>query len=298
MLQDNHRSRAIGFLLLLVTLCLVLLAACNPINKSSGNANNGTAIAVVVQTVNAGATSVSKSPTASPGANGESYERIIRFSGQEWNVKSSNMSVGPGPNYFSNSAESVWVDERGQLHLKLIRKDGRWYCAEVVTRESLGYGSYQFKISSRTEILDKYVVLGLFTWDTTAPQFNYREIDIELSKWGEDADLNAQFVVQPWDRSGHRHRFAIDPQADTSTHIFVWSPKHVEFLSFLGGTQSPDSNNIVAQWSYTSTGIPPAGSNTNTRVNLWLIGGHPPSNGKEIEVVISSFDFIPQAPTK
>mgnify|MGYP001595134332 CR=1 FL=1 len=298
MFQDNHRSQAMSLLLLIIALCLLLLTACGQVNKSSDNTTNGTAIAAAVQTVNAGATPKSALPTASSGVNGESYDRIIKFSGQEWKVKSSNKSVGPGPNYFSNSLESVWVDESGLLHLKMIRKDGKWYCAEVVTAEPLGYGSYQFKISSGAASLDKYAVLGLFTWDTTAPQFNYREIDIELSRWGEEAGLNAQFVVQPWDHSGNRHRFAIDPQADSSTHIFVWSPKSVQFLSFLGGAQSPNPNNIVEQWSYTSTDTPPAGGSANARINLWLIGGHPPSDGKEIEIVLSSFEFIPQALTK
>lgn len=296
--QDNHRNRAMRLLLFTVALCLLLLTACRQVNRSVDNTTKGTAIAAVVQTVNARATSISASPTTSSGVDGEYYDRIIRFSGQAWKVKSSNKTVGPGPNYFSNSPESVWVDESGQLHLKLISKDGRWYCAEVVTTEPLGYGSYQFKILSGAASLDKYAVLGLFTWDTTAPQFNYREIDIELSRWGEDAGLNAQFVVQPWDHSGNRHRFAIDPQADSSTHIFVWSPKSVQFLSFLGGVQSPDPNNIVAQWFYTGTDVPPAGGSTNARVNLWLISGHPPSDGREIEIVLSSFEFIPQAPTK
>ncbi len=302
MFQDNHRSRAMSLLLITVALCLLLLTACGQVNKSSDNSTNATVIAAVVQAVNARATLVSPSPTALPStlssANGESFDRIIKFSGQEWKVKFSNELVGPGPNYFSDSPESVWVDESGQLHLKVIYKDGSWYCAEVVTAQSLGYGSYQFKISSGAASLDKNVVLGLFTWDTMAPQFNYREIDVELSRWGEETDLNAQFVVQPWEQSGNRYRFAIDPQADSSTHIFVWSPESVQFLSLLGDAQSPEPNNIIEQWSYTGTGIPPADDSANARINLWLFGGQPPFDGKEMEIVLSSFEFIPQALTK
>jgi len=299
-----------SLMLLTSALCLMLLISCGQVNESADSTANKTAIAATVQAVNARTATVSASPTALPtvlpiasptissGVNRESYDRIIRFSGQDWKVKSSNTPVGPGPNLFSNSPESVWVDESGQLHLKLIRKGDRWYCAEVVTVEPLGYGSYQFKISSGAANLDKYAVLGLFTWDTTAPQFNYREIDIELSRWGEEEGLNAQFVVQPWDRSGNRHRFAIDPQADSSTQLFVWSPMSVGFLSFLGSAQSPNPNDIIEQWSYTGADTPPAGGPTNARINLWLIGGHPPSDENEIEIVLSSFEFIPQAPTK
>jgi hypothetical protein len=192
----------------------------------------------------------------------------------------------------------VWVDDNAQLHLKMIHKDGKWYCAEVVTAEPVGYGSYQFKIASGAASLDKYAVLGLFTWDTKAPQFNYREIDIELSSWADKTGLNAQFVVQPWDHTGNRHRFTVDPQADSSTHIFTWSPQSVQFLSFLGSAQTPDPNFIVQRWSYTGKDTPPAGGSVNARINLWLIGGHPPSDGKEIEIVLSSFEFIPQPVSK
>jgi len=73
------------------------------------------------------------------------------------------------------------------------------------------------------------------------------------------------------DRSGNRHRFAIDLQADSSTQLFVWTPKSVQFLSFLGSAQSPDPNKIVEQWSYTGAAVPPAGGPTNARINLWLL---------------------------
>ena len=319
--QANHPGQVMLRRLLSVAICLLLLAACGQVNRSTDNTANSTAIAGTLQAINAQATAIIAGtqqamdaqatpviasptaltgvlPTASPDIAGESFDRIIRFSGQEWRVKSSNTPVGPGPNYFSNSPESVWVDESGQLHLKLIHKDDRWYCAEVVTAEPLGYGSYQFKISKGAAGLDKNAVLGLFTWDTTAPQFHNREIDIELSRWGEEQGLNTQFVVQPWDRSGNRHRFAIDPQVDSSTQLFVWSPDNVQFLSFVGSAQSPLPNDILEQWSYTGSDTPPAGGPTNARINLWLLSGQPPSDGNEIEIVLVSFVFIPQALAK
>src|SRR5574341_1745935 len=41
------------------------------------------------------------------------YPRQISFSGYMWNVKKSNGRVGPGPNYFSDSTQNVWVDLSG-----------------------------------------------------------------------------------------------------------------------------------------------------------------------------------------
>src|SRR6266852_8102374 len=38
------------------------------------------------------------------------YPDRISWAGRTWQVKSSQSKVGPGPNYFSASAENVWVD--------------------------------------------------------------------------------------------------------------------------------------------------------------------------------------------
>lgn len=300
MFLNSRRSRSTSSFLFTVVLGLQLLTACDTLKTRPDSAKSGTGMEALVQTADPCATpaSISPIPTISSRAGNESYDRVIKFSGREWKAKSSNAPVGPGPNYFSNSSESVWVDPGGQLHLKLVRNEDKWACAEVVTAEPLGYGSYQFRIARGAASLDRDAVLGLFTWDTTAPQFDYREIDIELSRWGEEGNLNAQFVVQPWDHPGNRHRFAIDSQADSSTQVFVWSAESVQFRSFVGDAQSPDPNALVEQWSYTGMDTPPEGGSVNARINLWLIGGQPPSDGTESEIVLSSFDFTPQAPAK
>src|SRR5205823_12143915 len=101
----------------------------------------------------------------------------------QWIVKKSTRDrVGPGPNYFSDSEENVRVDEAGQLHLLVTRRNDRWYAAEVVSRGSLGYGKYIFSLTGPGERLNENMVLGLFTW-SNAPDFDHREIDIEFSRW-------------------------------------------------------------------------------------------------------------------
>jgi hypothetical protein len=94
---------------------------------------------------------------------------------------SENTKVGPGPNYFSGRGVRVEADG---LHLRAEVQDGRLYCAELVSVESCGFGTYEFKIGTDTTRLDSnlVLVLGLFTW-SDAPAYNHREIDIELSRW-------------------------------------------------------------------------------------------------------------------
>jgi hypothetical protein len=211
--------------------------------------------------------------------------RTIEFSGYTWRVKESSSPAGPGPNYFSDKEEDVWVDAEGQLHLKIVQRDGRWYSTEVISTVSLGYGKYVFTTSSPVDKLNQNAVLGLFTWDDTAPQYNYREIDIEFSRWGEDNGQNSQYVVQPWDHAGNRYRFDSLLEGEYSTHSFEWSPTSIEF-------SSSDSGAEFQTWSYTGPDIPPAGDE-NARINLWLLNGMPPSDGQEVEVIIKSFEFIP-----
>ncbi len=128
-------------------------------------------------------------------------------------------------------------------------------------------------------------MLGFFTWDDAAPQNHYSEIDIEFSRWGEDTALNTQYVVQPWDVSGNRLRFALELSGAESSHRFDWQPESIQF-------ESRDGDGTVLQsWSYANAAnILPAGGG-NARINLWLFNGQAPSDGKEVEVVIKSFKF-------
>lgn len=215
--------------------------------------------------------------------------RTLSFSGQEWIVKSSVEPVGPGPNYFSDSTDNVWVDGEGKLHLKITQRNGVWYCAEVISVVNFGYGTYRFYTDSRIDQLDQNVVLGLFTWDDD-PAYHHREIDIEFSKWGQDVNENAQFVVQPWDTSGNMHRFNIELTGLYSTHSFAWNPGEVFFQCAHGHYATPPATHIIESWSYTGPDNPPPG-NENARLNLWLYQGVPPSDAQEAEVIISKFEF-------
>jgi len=222
----------------------------------------------------------------------EAIFREIEFSGRTWRVKASESPVGPGPNYFSDREEDVWVDGDGRLHMSIVYRDGRWYCTEVISSESLGHGVYTFTLSSRVDTLDKNAVLGLFTWDDAAPEYNYREIDIEFARWGAETGDNAQYVVQPWDHAGNLHRFELELPGDLSTHSFDWRATTVQFSSFQGRGSPPAPGDEDQSWLYSGPDVPPEGEE-NARINLWLVNGHPPSDGQRVEVIVDSFDFLP-----
>ncbi len=227
--------------------------------------------------------------------------RTIEFSGYEWMVKFSNTPVGPGQNYFSGSEENVWVDEQGQLHLKITERDGKWECAEVYTTESLGYGEYTFYVASRVDQLDKNVVAGLFTWDDV-PEYNHREIDIEFSRWGDENNDNLLYTVQSGvlpNPPENYDSFNMALNGDFSTHSFVWESNRISFQSLHGHYDSPpDPMYIINSWNYFGDDNPIPG-NEKVHINLWLIDtngdgiGDPPSDGQEAEIIIKGFEYVP-----
>ena len=226
-----------------------------------------------------------------PGANApaikprpESHMKTLQFSGYDWLVKTSDHRVGPGPNYFSDSADNVFTDAQGQLHLRITEREGRWFCAEVISISSFGYGTYRFYLDTKAESVDPQAVLGMFTWNDD-PAYAHREIDIEISRWGRANNQNAQFVVQPYTRPQNIVRFQMPPALSSSVHSFSWKPDNVF-------SQSTTVDQAVIQQHTFTKDIPRAGGE-NARINLWLFAGRPPTNGKPIEVVISKFEFTP-----
>ena len=217
------------------------------------------------------------------------YTQVIAFSGSNWLVKASeNKAVGPGPNYFSG--QNVWVRD-AELHLRISERDGRWYSAEIVSAASFGFGTYRFRIQSDVADLDPNVVLGLFTWSDD-PSFSHREIDIEVSRWGDPGGRNAQCVVQPYDKPGAVVRFEVPASLKNPIYAFTWTPEAVT-CEIADADERPKSDPPPFRFAHRFTnGIPPAGGE-NARINLWQLGGQSPARGRSQEVVIAGFRFIP-----
>jgi hypothetical protein len=229
-------------------------------------------------------------PTASPAQS--STERIISFSGYDWSVRKTQLTEGPGPNYFSDSSDNAWVDELGQLHLKITNRNGVWYCSSIATLKTLGYGKYKFYTASRVDQLPDNVVLGLFTWDD-APDYNHREIDIEFAKWGYPTGTNTDYVVQTSAKVNNYTSSKTLLSGDYSTHTFDWSAAKIDFQSYYGHySVVPDSSYIISSWSYTGKEIPVTG-NEKVMINLWNNQGLAPP--QETEVIIKKFEFIAAA---
>jgi peptidoglycan/xylan/chitin deacetylase (PgdA/CDA1 family) len=230
-------------------------------------------------------------------------QTTINFAGKTWNVKSGQ--GGPGnavgiPNNWSNTTENVWVDSEGKLHLRITKRNGEWYCAEIFSQQSFGRGKYTFYIEGRPDLFEEHVVLGLFTYldidgdDNIEVAEGDGEIDIEFSKWGNvSSSFNTQYVLQPCDWTEETlDRFFMDLNGEYSTHYFVWDQDEVRFTSIHGHYDEPPNNDYLI-WNATISGANvPTPSDEKVHLNLWLYKGYPPTDDP-IEIVISDFQFEP-----
>ena len=219
-------------------------------------------------------------------------DALLPFAGRGWVRRDSRCPAGPGPNYFS--PENVFVDGAGRLHLALTpRAQGGWAGGEVWLPAPLGHGEYRIHTIGRIDLLDPQAVFGIFTWDRDAPPA-YRELDIELSRWGNAGDPNnAQFVVQPPSGADNPHRFPIDLDDGDSalTHVIDWQPGSVTFAVYHGHHFGAlPAAELIEQHTVSDASVPTAGD-AAFRLNLWLANGQPPQSGLAQEVVVSYFAF-------
>lgn len=225
-------------------------------------------------------------------------DKSIEFSGYRWRMKSGGL-FGPGNNYFSDSKENVWVDARGWLHLRITQREGKWYCPEIVLEKALGYGNYIFRTVGRVDQLDSNVILGFFLWEYKknyegADKINVaNEFDIEFGTWKDPNRLPGQFICQPWNKAGNESHFAIRLKSNSSksSHAFQWGPDAVNCRSWNGLSDSPFPSEIIHAWSYHGEDIP-RNESPRVHINFWCIE-EPPSDRKELEVIIAEFRFVP-----
>ncbi len=215
--------------------------------------------------------------------------RTIQFSGYTWYVENTVQRAQPGPNYWSNSPQNVWLDANGYLHLKITYSNGKWNCAELTCTQTFGYGTYAFYLASRMDNFDKNVILGLFAYKDDS-----HEVDIEFSKWGQTNYKNGWYTVQPpaYIEGRNQRSFNVQLYGDYTTHYFTWRANSIYFESFGGHYtigQEPAGNIIQ---SFTSNSQVSA-TGVKAHINLWLYQGHAPSDGSQAEVIVKSFKYTP-----
>lgn len=208
--------------------------------------------------------------------------KILQFSGYQWEARQTASDHGGYSNLFS--PQNAWTDANGFLHLRVSKQGEHWVSAEVKLTRSLGYGSYRFVVRDASH-LEPAAVFAMFTLDEAGPP---REMDIEVSHWGEPEDKSAQFVVQPYVVPANTIRFDAPP--GTLTYWMDWGLGRVAFRSVRGFAQGNRSD-VVAGHIFTS-GIPSAGAE-KVHMNVYVYNNKRHPLEHEFEVVIEKFEFLP-----
>jgi hypothetical protein len=208
--------------------------------------------------------------------------KTVAFSGYQWDIRETSSDAGGSKNFYDPA--NVWTDNKGSLHLAITRQSERWVCAEVKLSRSLGYGSYRFVVQDVAH-LEPAAVFGLLTWDDSGP----REMDIEISKWGEPADKNAQYVIQPYVIPANSVRFTAP--AGTLTYWLDWQPGRAVFKTVRGSSSTFDGGDTIAEHVFTS-GIPSPGDE-RIHMILYVFDNRNAPMQRGTEVILDKFEFLP-----
>jgi hypothetical protein len=210
----------------------------------------------------------------------------LTFSGYTWNVRTIAGDRGGLNNLYD--ADNAWTDASGALHLRIKKRAGKWSCVELEIERSLGYGTYIATVRD-TSHLEPAAVLNMLTFDDWGGDQHYREMDVEMSQWGDATSKNnAQFAVQPFYVPGNVAPFA-EP-AGTLTHSLHWESGRATFRTVKG----PDLRQgapLVAQHVFT-TGVPSAGQE-KLQLMFYVVGSERYPMQNENEVVIEKFEYLP-----
>lgn len=218
---------------------------------------------------------------------GDLGAETLSFSGHSWRVR--DYEGMPGPNGFS--AKNVWVDKEGALHLQIRHQDGKWTCAEVIAEGDFSPGRYAFVVEGPVGTLDPQVVFGLFTYPRAeVGKSGTHEIDIEFARWGNAAYPNLNYTVWPATEGLKQTTESREVKIDAALtqHTFIWEKERVSFASFAGKTE-------LASWIYAPEDAARRISQgpQQLMINLWLMDGKAPQDGKEVEVVVRRFVYEP-----
>jgi hypothetical protein len=203
---------------------------------------------------------------------------VADFSGYQWRLRTAPSSRG-GQNVYSPS--NISVDEQGAMHLRISKTEKDWSCAEASLTRNFGYGTYEFVVRGLDK-LEPAAVFGMFTYDYASGALHNREMNIEISRWGDPTKKNAQYVLQPYYVATNVHRF--DAPAGTLTFSLRWEQDRSTFRTLRGSTN-------VSEHVFTA-GVPSPGIES-IRVVLYVFRAAAVKLEHPMEVVIERFTYFP-----
>jgi hypothetical protein len=212
---------------------------------------------------------------------------FVNFSGFEWRVRKAPSDRGGTENLYG--PENVYVDQAGALHLQAVRRGEQWSCSEVSLTRSLGYGTYSFTVEDISHF-EPAAVFSVFMWDYSSNQGNNGEFDINVSRWADPQNKNAEFVVQPYFAPLNRMKFSAP--SGKLKHTIVWEAGQVTMIT---SRALADGKSSVASKRVFTSEVPTQGSES-VRIAFYVYTDpyHKlPSIHDHAEVVVDRFEYMP-----
>ena len=222
------------------------------------------------------------SPEAAPSA---VPERSVHFSSYDWALRQGGSDRNGSPHDYDPA--NVQVDANGFLHLRMAKGSEGWRCAEVALSRSLGYGTYAFSVEDISSF-EPATVFSIFTWDDAGTDQDRREVDLELSRWGEPNNRNAQYIVQPFFRPANTYRYTAPP--GLLTYLFHWEPKQITFKTLRGGAPLSSASPLV---EHTFSSDVPVPRTESVHINLCPFEYARVPQQNAAEVVVEQFHYLP-----
>ena len=220
----------------------------------------------------------------------------VYWSGHIWTPTLNGCSVNG--DCFRALPDTLFVDNSGRLHLRIVNASGSWWSSEVSSIDgNYGYGTYRWVVETPPGTLDPSSVLGLFTYNGVRdakspkgdPHVGHLEADFELTRWRSATNRdNLQETIQPWWNPANIRRIALPNRQTPLTFEFTWAATGTTFVVRRGvGATAP----VLKRWSTPAPiGTPRPGTKVVT--DFWNFHG-PPLSGQPQEVVLDSFSYTP-----
>jgi hypothetical protein len=158
--------------------------------------------------------------------------KTLQFSGYQWEIRgTARRSCGFAENFYDPRTHG----QIGWIPPSPHRQIGRGSSGPTRKSSSPKPGIWIVPVR-RARCFSSGTGCGfaLFTWDNFGPP---REMDIEISRWGEPEDKNAQYVIQPYVVPANTVRF--NAPAGALTYWIDWQPGRVSFRTARGSSRMP-----------------------------------------------------------
>jgi hypothetical protein len=211
----------------------------------------------------------------------------LHFSGYDWTVRMTSAARGGVDNLFD--ADNAWVDPQGAMHLRISKKGEKWTCALVSQTRSLGYGTYLFTVHDVSQ-LEPAVILSAHTYDESGGDQHYREMDVEISRWGDVRSAeNIRYGIVPLYLPANTASF-LEP-AGVFTHSMLWEPDRVTFKTARGSSSGRPEGTVFHEHVFKS-GVPSPGKELFVFM-FYVIPSDKSPLTRDNELVIDKFDYLP-----